>query len=137
MPSPKEFPERRKDHALRALYNRVEVLEKLLADQDKSIAILEEKSVTKNWLMGGLVVVAMGVGGGGYGFAKGLEENAAKPLKAQAETIAELGKKLDRSIENQTATSIKTEAMYLNTIERRPREEVREAVLRSTPPKEK
>lgn len=130
MAPPPEFRERRKDHALRALYLRVDTLEQISKDQETAIKLLEEKAVTKNWLMGGLVAVAMGVATGGYGFAKGLEENSRKPIAALAE-------KLDRNIEAQAQTNIKTEALYLNSIERRPREEVREAVLRSTPPKEK
>lgn len=137
MGSPPEFQERRKDHALRAVYDRVQVLEKISKDQDKAIAVLEEKAVTKNLLMSGLFAVAVAVFGGAWVFKSGLQESAERPLRVQAAQIAKIAEKLDRNIEAQALVNVKTEAMYLINVERRSRAEVQEAVLRSTPPKEK
>lgn len=122
--------ERRKDHALRAAYNRISALEDETTELAREIAVLKEGAVTKGWLIGGILTISMAALAGAQSFKAGLEESAAKPLKAQAE-------KLDRFIEAQTATNIKAEATYLLTVERRPREEVREAVLRNTTNPEK
>lgn len=123
MGAPPEFTERRRDFALRAAYDRIE-------DLEKAVEALEKKTVTKEWLYASALTIAVGAFFGAVKFLGGLEESAQKP-------IASLSAKVDRFIETQATTNIKTEAMYLNSIERRPREEVREAVLRSTPPKEK
>lgn len=125
MPEPQQpFTERRKEHALRALYQRVDTLEKLMAEQDKSLALLEAGAVTKTWMLGVVMVLALAVVSGAYSLTRGIEESAKKPLAMQSE-------KLDRFIEAQAATNIKTEAMYLLNVEHRPREEVRETVLRT------
>lgn len=126
-PPPPSFPERRKDHALRALYERVDTLEKLDSDKDKSIAILEHKlgeAVTYKWLIVTVLGLCLSTVTGAYQFAKGIDESTAKRSARQTE-------KLDRFIEAQAATNVKTEAMYLLNVERRPREEVREAVLKT------
>lgn len=136
MASPPDFPERRKDHALRVLYNRVGALEEENNELAREVAVLKEGAVTKGWLIGGVLTVSLAALGGAQSFRSGLQESAEKPLQAQAKAIAKQGERLDHFIESQSATNIKTEAMYLRQIELRPREEVREAVLRSTPPKE-
>lgn len=132
MGTPPEFPERRKDHALRAAYNRISALEDETTELAREIAVLKEGAVTKGWLIGGILTISVAAFAGAQSFKSGLEESAAKPLKAQAVVIEEQGRRLDKFIDSQMATNIKTEALYLNSIERRPREEVRETVLRST-----
>jgi hypothetical protein len=125
MAQPPEFPERRRDHALRAAYKRIE-------DLEERVEGLEKNAVTKLWLYSSALTIAAGAFLGVLKFLGEVEDAAQKPIAAQTAIIAKQGEKLDRFIETQTASNIKTEAMYLNSIERRPREEVREAVLRST-----
>lgn len=126
MAPPSGLPERRKDPALRALYNRVEALEKMDAERDKAITVLEREAVTYKWLIVTVLGLAVSTIFGANQFAKGVEESTAKATAKQ-------GEKLDRFIELQSVANVKTEAMYLNSIERRSREEVREAVHRSIP----
>jgi hypothetical protein len=133
MAPPSGLPERRKDPALRALYNRVAALEEENAEQAREIAVLKEGAVTKGWLIGGILTIAIAAIAGAQSFRAGLEESAKRPIAALAREIAKQGEKLDRNIEAQSLVNVKTEAMYLVNVEKRSRAEVQEAVQRSIP----
>ena len=140
MAPPTELPERRKreNHALRLLYERVADLEsqvdslrKINSVQDKSVAVLEEKAVTKGWLVGAMLSLFVAAFVGARSLSKDVEESAQKIATAQTATLATQAAKLDRFIEAQASTNIKTEALYLLSVERKPREEVRAVVLQT------
>ena len=123
MAQPPEFRERRSDTALRALYHRVEALENENTELSKEVAVLKEGAVTKGWLIGGILSLSVAAIAGAQSFRSGLEESAAKP-------IARLAAQVEQLATFQADTRIKTEALYLERIERKPLQEVREAVLR-------
>lgn len=125
MGTPPDGQERRKDHALRAAYDRISSLEDETTELAREVAVLKEGAVTKGWLIGGILTISVAAFAGAQSFKAGLEESAARPLRAQAE-------KLDRFIEKQAETNVKTEAMYLHAIERRSREEARDTARAAT-----
>lgn len=119
---------RRENHALRALYVRVETLEKLVADQDKELSGLEKGAVTYKALAATVVTVALALFAGAWKFSAGVEEAAQKTASAATSAVSTQSAKLDAFMDRQAATNVKTEALYLLAVEKRPREEVREVV---------
>lgn len=130
---PSEPPrERRKQHALRALYLRVDTLEKLNNDYEVRLAVLEAGTVKHAWLNGVALALAVAITGGAYAvLSKSAESNAASEKRSAAATD-KLADKLDDLAKDLTETKIKAEATYLVNVEQRPRQAVKEEVQRKT-----
>lgn len=140
MHGPKEppFPERRTNHALRALYERVASLEseadtlrKLCSDQDKALSGLEREAVTYKALAATVVTIALALFAGAWKFSAGVEESAQRTASAATSAVSAQTAKLDAFMDRQAATNVKTEALYLRAVELKSPAEARAVVLQT------
>lgn len=131
MAPPKEpFHERRKNHALRALYQRVDTLEKVNADLTQQLTILEAGAVTFKWLMTvviGLFVVSVG---GAFALTGKVQDIATASEKRSGEASAALAQKVDEVMRDQADSKVMVKALYLVNVERQPREIAKEEAKR-------
>lgn len=118
--------ERRSDHALRALYLRVDTTEKLLADIGTQLAILEAGAVTYKWLIATLMGLFVAALVGSFTLINRVNDSQAESEARSAESTKALAKTVEKVIEDQTDIKVWAKATYLVNVEKQPRESAKQ-----------
>lgn len=119
------------EERLKELEAECDTLGKRLADAEKQLELLEKTSVKHSWLNGVAYVIAAGIVTGTLAFMSKLSD-AQREMKQEAiAVVKDVATKVDGMERAQTEQKVKVEALYLFSVEKRPRDEVREAVHRT------